>query len=260
MPFPEISVTCPFRSPFACSEWDRIARVEWCADAECAERSEIARWITPYWRRGLRRWVWDATPFLPLMAAGGAQTFRVEMGPGWERATERDTRVALRLHSDGQAPPIWVARAFTGGGFGADYNTRDPFTFTAPVGAGRVELVVLLSGHGQTDGDNCAEWCDHRHTFTINGNRLEPIASPQAPGSLDGCAQRAAEGVPPGQWGNWAPGRAYWCPGLPVHALRVDITDNVRPGEENTLEYRGTFRGGEPRGGDIALSAYVAAW
>lgn len=254
----DVQVTCPARNPFGCSEWDRIAWVDLCVDAECSERLEIGRWITPYWRRGRRRWTIDASPFLALMREGGARSFRIEMGPEWERATERQADIALRFSSDGaSAPAVGGARAFTGGEFDADYNTREAFTFTPPEGAQRVELVSIISGHGQTAGDNCAEWCDHRHQFGINGTALPEIASEMEPGSLSGCAQRADEGVPPGQWGNWAPGRAYWCPGLPVELIRLDITEHVQGGMENSLTYQGLLNGGDPRGGDIALSTYV---
>ena len=132
--------------------------------------------------------------------------------------------------------------------------------FTPRADASRVELVVILSGHGQTDGDNCAEWCDHRHHFTVNDTALPVIRPTDATGTLRGCAVRAVEGVPPGQWGNWAPGRAYWCPGLPVETLRFDLTGAVTLGVENQLSYRGTFRDGEPAGGDIALSTYVVTY
>lgn len=257
----DVGVTCPHRNPFGCSEWDRIARIEWCEDAECAARHEVVRWITPYWRRGHRRWVMDASPFLGLMRAGGTQTFRVEMGPGWERGTERDARVTVRLSTRGDRPRSQaVQRAFGGGGFGGDYNNREPVVFTPRADASRVELVVILSGHGQTDGDNCAEWCDHRHHFTVNDTALPVIRPTDATGTLRGCAVRAVEGVPPGQWGNWAPGRAYWCPGLPVETLRFDLTGAVTLGVENQLSYRGTFRDGEPAGGDIALSTYVVTY
>ncbi len=253
----DVAVDCRKRNTYGCSEWDRIARVSWCADAECAERREIVRWITPYWRRGLRRWVIDATPFLGLMRAGGAQHFHIEMGPAWERATERHARIALRLASRGGPRSEGVTHVFGGGGFGAAYNDREPVRVAIPAEATRVELVSILSGHGQTDGDNCAEWCDHRHQFAVNGHELPELRPDDVVGTLRGCALRVVDGVPPGQGGNWAPGRAYWCPGLPVDAVRVDVTEHVTPGEEAELTYRGNFRGMEPRGGDIALNAYL---
>ncbi|UJR83965.1 peptide-N-glycosidase F-related protein [Sandaracinus amylolyticus] len=260
----DIEITCDEGNPFACSEWDRIADIQICTGASadpveaCEQRLEIARWITPYWRRGRQRYAIDATPFLALMREGGARRFFVELGPEWERATEWLAKVSLRFRNVGGTPrATGGARAFVGGGFDAAYNTREPFTFTPPAGATRVELVTILSGHGQTDGDNCAEWCDHRHVFTVNGTALPEIRHEGGIGEDVGCAVRASEGVIPGQWGNWAQSRAYWCPGLPVDAVRTDITSQVTLGAENTITYAGRFRTGEPRGGDIALSAYV---
>lgn len=255
----DIEITCEERNPFACSEWDRIADVQLCTNEDCSQRLEIARWITPYWRRGRQRWAIDATPFLALMREGGTRSFFVELGPEWERATEWVASVSLRFREAGEdVRASGGERAFTGGGFDAAYNTREPFRFTPPAGATRVELVTILSGHGQTDGDNCAEWCDHRHAFSVNGTAVPVIRHEgERIGSPFGCASRAGEGVMPGQWGNWAQARAYWCPGLPVDARRDDITSLVRLGEENELTYAGAFGTGDPRGGDIALSAYV---
>jgi len=257
----DIAITCSEGNPLACSEWDRIARIEWCADAECSSRQEVVRWITPYWRRGRRRWAVDASPFLALMRAGGEQTFRIEMGPGWERATQRRSDMSLRLSTrGGDHNSYGVQYAFGGGSFGAEYNTREPVAFTPPADATRVEVVYILSGHGQNGGNNCAEWCDHRHQFTVNGTDLpriqhEPFGS--GIGSVDGCGEMASQGNIPGQWGNWAPERAYWCPSLPLDAKRMDITSLVRLGEANELTYQAFYRSGAPQGGSIALSSYV---
>ena len=255
----DVSVTCPHRNVYACSEWDRIARVEYCHDSECNDRDEIARWITPYWRRGERRWIWDVSPFLGWLKEGGSHTFRVEMGPGWERATERDTSIKLRLRLQGdRLRSIDATRAFIGGEFNADYNTREVFTFTPPSDSTRIELVILLSGHGQTSRDNCAEWCDHRHHFKINDVALPIIQHEGEIGSLRGCANAANQGVSPGQFGNWAVERAYWCPGLPITPIHLDITEHVRLGEVNEMTYRATLGADlEPRGGNTVLSSYI---
>ncbi len=261
----DIEIDCQARNLFACSEWDRIASVSFCADGEaCTERREITRWITPYWRRGRQHYAIDATPFLGLLREGGSQSFFVELGPEWERGTEWVAHVALRMHAEGGTPRATGAvLAFRGGAFDAMYNTREPFAFTVPATATRVELVTILSGHGQTPVDNCAEWCDHRHTFTVGSTALPAITHAMGPtggaliGGPRGCAEGADHGVIPGQGGNWAPTRAYWCPGMAVDAVRTDITSLVTPGTETTLGYAATFQTIEPRGGDIALSAYV---
>ena len=224
----------------------------------CGQRTEVVRWITPYWRRGHRRWIIDASPFLSKVAAGGPQTFRVELGPSWERATERDVDITVRLSTRGGARSMGVVKAYGGGAFDAGYNERHaPFTFTPDADAQRVELVSVISGHGQDDATNCSEWCDHRHRFTVNGDALPEIRSDIAIGGLRACAEKANAGVSPGQGGNWAPGRAYWCPGMPVNAIRQDITDLVDLGVENELTYSANLAGRAPGGGNIELSTHV---
>ena len=255
----DVSVTCPHQNVYACSEWDRIARISYCTDSECEQSFEIARWITPYWRRGERRWIWDASPFIALLASGGNQSFRIELGPSWERATERDVKISLRLNTvSPSAKATATELAFKGGEFNETYNDRSSFSFNPPSDVDRVELVALISGHGQSAQDNCAEWCDHQHHFTLNGTALPTIQHEGMIGSVDGCAEASKQGVSPGQFGNWAPERAYWCPGLPVNLIRIDLSDYVMSGSENILEYRSTLGSDlDPRGGNVALSTYV---
>lgn len=255
-------VDCQAQNPFACSEWDRIADVQFCVDgAACTERREIGRWITPYWRRGRQHYALDASAFLGLLRAGGSQTFFVELGPDWERATEWHASISLRFRHTGSVPSATGAeRAFTGGTFDGSYNTaHTPFTFTPPAGTTRVELVTLVTGHGQDGTTQCAEWCDHRHTFSINGTALPTIRHQGDPiGSPLGCAARASQGVIPGQLGNWTFERAFWCPGLAVEPIRTDITSMVTVGSPNMVSYVGNFGAvAAPSGGDIDLSTYV---
>jgi len=254
----DVEIEC-HAGPGDCSEWDRIAAIFWCTDDSCAERRELVRWITPYSRPGRRRWAIDATPMLGLLTAGGAQTFRVVMGPTWETATERDVAIRLHLSARG-APnrPVGAELAYRGGPFDAAYDDlHPPYHFTPPAGTTRIELVTLVSGHGQTDGDNCAEWCNHEHEMRVNGGAPRRIAFSDMAGEALGCADLVDEGVIPGQYGNWAPLRAGWCPGLPVAAQRIDVTDDVTVGSENELTYTASFEGGAPRGGSIDLSTYV---
>ena len=255
----DVEVICRGRPP-ECSEWDRIAYIEVCLDDTCDARHEIVRWITPYARPGQRRWIMDASPFLGDLRAGGTQRLRVTMGPEWEAATERDVNMSLRLSTRGEPASIDVQRAYRGGAFDASYaDAHPPFTFSVPAEAARVELVVIVSGHGQTETDNCAEWCEHEHRFEINAGASHEIAFPDEIGRPLGCADLVVEGVVPGQYGNWAPRRAGWCPGYPVAARRFDVTDDVTPGD-NELVYDARFEGGAPRGGNIELSVYVVSY
>lgn len=255
----DVTVDCREVNPFACSEWDRIANIQLCLDGEaCTARQELARWITPYWRRGRQRYALNASPMLALLRDGGAPYLHIALGPSWERATPWYTNVTLRLSDRGGPRAIAAVPAFGGGNFEAAYNDREPVAFTPPAGTTRAEVVALISGHGQTSGDNCAEWCDHRHAFSVDGTDLDTIAH-EGPniGFGTGCAELATQGVIPGQWGNWAQSRAYWCPGMAVQPHVLDITSLVTAGTESTVDYQGFFGTGTPRGGNISLSSYV---
>lgn len=256
----DLAITC-LAGPGDCSEWDRNAYVLACDDASCASTNELVRWITPYSRPGRSRWLMDASPLLPLLGSGGERTFRIVFGPDWEEPTEFVASVDLRLATRGAVErPIAATRAFVGGAFSAEYNdAREPFAFTPPAGTTRVELVAIVSGHGM-EADNCAEWCNHVHTFSVNGGAAHVIDHEGQAGQALGCAERTGEGVPPGQWGNWAPLRAGWCPGLPVAAHRFDVTADVDLAGENALTYEGSYLGGAPRGGTIDLSVYVVSY
>jgi hypothetical protein len=241
--------------PTDCGEWDYEAFFQLCDDPECSGKHEIGLWITPYSRPGTRRWLVDATPFLGLLKEGGERHIR--FGMLWNMNPNTMT-VHFRLSNQGVGMrPTAIMPLFQGGDFNADYNAKyEPFEFTPPETTKKVELVTLLSGHGQTDGNNCAEWCNHVHTFTVN-NTPHVKSYPGQAGQAFGCAARVSEGVVPGQYGNWAPSRAAWCPGLPVVPWRQDITGDVTLGASNSMTYAGSFQGGPPVGGRIRLSSYL---
>lgn len=242
--------------PQDCGEWDYEAFVELCLDEMCEKRQQIILWITPYSRPGTRRWVVDATPFLGLLKDGGEKTFRY--GMLWNMNPNRMT-INFRLSSTPDEPrPIQTLPAFGGGEFNESYNAdRMPLSFMAPASFKRAELVVLLTGHGQTQGNNCAEWCNHAHHFSFNGSEALVRDFPGQAGASLACAKQSAQGVVPGQYGNWTPGRAAWCPGQIVKPWRVDVTEQIKAGEQNTLQYEGKFNGGAPQGGRIRMSSFV---
>ncbi len=254
-----VTATCGPDSYSDCGHWDYEAVVNLCSDALCdGPTAEIARWITPYSRPGTRRWVIDATPLLGMVADGGEQTFN--FGMIWNmNPSVWDLRFVLRNTGRGEASQQVVPAFAANRGFNDSYNdVWETVEFTPPADATRVELVAIISGHGQ-DEQNCAEWCGHQHEFTING---QDVHLREFPGQVvaQRCAEAVDEGVIPGQWGNWTPGRAGWCPGQPVQPWVVDITDQVLLGELNTVDYRGLFNGAPVTGnkGRIRLSSYVA--
>ncbi len=226
----------------------------------CPCGTEIGRWITTYGREG--RWVTDISPFLGFFKRGGQHRLRMNSGNAY------DFDFSIRLSNKGKGhKPSEIRPLWGGGGFNQNYNTtREPFAFEAPEGTTRVEVVAYITGHGWgVERANCAEFCNHTHHFEINGDAYVK-EHPEA-GTAEGCVEQVASGVVPNQYGTWPYGRGGWCPGLDVKPWVADITASLQPGE-NTLTYRGLFRGvdyvPEPSGGgnggfgaNINMSAYL---
>ena len=124
------------------------------------------------------------------------------------------------------------------GAFGAGRQTRD-----APAWATKVEVATIISGHGWgRDMENCAEFCNHTHHFTVNGteNQIRHDNADEAlPGTIlnYGCANLVSVGVVPNQFGTWPYARAGWCPGLDVPPKRIDITAQVLGADPDVREF-----------------------
>ena len=90
--------------------------------------------------------------------------------------------------------------------------------------------------------ENCAEFCNHQHVFTVN-DTLTVTQEFTTAGSNYGCAEQVADGTVPNQYGTWVLGRGGWCPGKQVDPFSADLTDAVDLTGENTLTYQGQFEG-----------------
>jgi hypothetical protein len=98
---------------------------------------------------------------------------------------------------------------------------------TLPAGAGQVELRSFITGHGQGNRDNCAEFCRRMHAFTVDGKRVERLLW------RDDCATTAVKG----QAGTWMYPRAGWCPGAEVLPWVADVSAMAEAGKPITVGY-----------------------
>ncbi len=219
-------------------------------DCSCSCGDEVGRWITTYHREG--RWVHDASPLLPKLAAGGTQRFSFY--------TQQNYEVFLDLRlSDGEkdVAPSETHTLFGGGAFNESYNDREPITMEIPGDAAKVELAYVISGHGQVAPGNCAEFCVTSHHFYVNGEENEVRLSDAD--SIEGCMEQTREGTVPNQYGTWWYGRSNWCPGREVLVKTIDITSQVTLGADNEFVYEGYY-GGAPYtagGANIRLNSWI---
>lgn len=270
----DLRTDCLNRRDGDCGAWDYLSHLWLCsevapsadagapaADAGPALRcdTELARWITTYWREG--RWVTDISGVLPLLRDGGRQRLR------WYASRQFDPRpapyvasLALRFGNRGrEVRPFETRLLFQGGALNNSWAARHPpQRFTVPADTRRAELYVLVTGHG-SETSQCAEFCNHGHRFVLNGN--EHIVDFPEARSPDGCAERVDQGVVPNQHGTWYFGRGGWCPGWDVRPVVIDVTSELRMGAENELGYTVTVDNrviSSMAGyGNVVLTAYL---
>ena len=224
-------------SDAGCDEYDRIARLFLCEE-DGSNCNEIARWITPFGRQPHH--LTDITPFISALRPGGNKVFKFQES-GWPNSL---LTMKLRFHNDApenspkEIQKIWDGTVL----FNPSYDdNRPPQVFQVPDNAQKVEFVAYITGHGWGSAGcfNCAEFCNSKHIFSINGGVYEFERDHPNASSGNYCMQpeTIVQGVIPNQGGTWGYGRAGWCPGMDVHPYITDITDYVNFGEENVIDY-----------------------
>jgi Peptide-N-glycosidase F, C terminal len=254
----EVTMSCPDAEAVEfgnCGAWDYLASLALQGDAG---NIEIARFITSYHRE--THWVVDVTPMLVHLRGGGQRRFRWDFAPSWNPQPTA-TRLSLRLSNRGKGySPAEAIFLHEGGSFNSMYNaSRMPVEVEIPEGAKRVELFALISGHGGAT-NNCAEFCNHQHEFSVND--VKHRAEFREAATNDGCMAEIENGMIPNQGGTWWFGRGGWCPGQQVEPWVVDVTPDVAPGSTATVSYQGLYRGATPPddSGDIRLSSYLVVY
>ena len=255
-----------------CDDYDRIARMFICNE-DGSNCNEAARWITPFDRQPHH--LTDISPFISMLKSGGNKMVKFQES-GWPNSL-----LTMRFrfyHGEDLTDtpqtfqPMWVGTI----PFNPDFDDNTPpIVFEVPDDATKVEFVSYITGHGWGSNGtfNCAEFCNSKHIFTVNGGVHEfETAYPEA-GDNNYCMEPAtiAQGVKPNQYGTWGYGRAGWCPGQDVHPVITDITDYISTGEENVVDYdacrvqgnncvTAPICQGDGYCPEIAVSSYIIIW
>lgn len=255
----EVLMECPDKDELEqgnCGAWDYLAHM-WVLGPDGETWMEMARFITTYHRES--HWFVDATHAIPWLEAGQEYTFRYEWAPSWSGQPTGVT-ASLRFSDQGKGMrPVATTDLHTGGTFTSTYNDgREAVEVDISADAKKVELVSLVTGHGM-ETNNCAEFCDHRHAWDVDGTVT--VQEFPAVGNQEGCASRAGEGVVANQPGTWWFGRAGWCPGEKVHPFVVDATDAASDGKVS-VGYSGSYKGlAIPEGsGSIEMRSWLVVY
>ena len=255
-----------------CDDYDRIARMFICDEDE-SNCHEAARWITPFDRQPHH--LTDISPFISMLKPGGNKIVKFQES-GWPNSL---LTMRFRFYHNQEIvdtpqefQPMWVGTI----PFNPDFDDNTPpVVFNVPDDATKVEFVSYITGHGWGSNGtyNCAEFCNSKHIFTVNGGVYEFDTSYPEADDNNYCMELETiiQGVVPNQWGTWGYGRAGWCPGQDVHPMITDITEYVSIGDDNVIDYNGCrVQGnncvappicqGDGYCPEIAVSSYVIVW
>lgn len=218
-----LTLGCPSKK---CDAWDRAGTLGLVLDERGPGPEddlvvELARFMTPYGVGGT--WTFDLTDLRPLLA--GEHKLRAfidtwvgpghAQGNGWLLTTTFAMKGGKAAREPIAAIPLWQ-RAVDGVPVGDPAKPLDALkelSVTLPRPASGVAVRSFVTGHGQGNAGNCAEFCKLTHTVSIGAEQVSAEIW---------RADCRATGVP-GQQGNWTPSRAGWCPGADVRPWVADL-------------------------------------
>jgi hypothetical protein len=261
--FQKITLTLQLDCPQGgCDHWDRMGSVGVVTEAPVDGGTpgtvvEIARFITPFGVAAA--WDYDVTDLAPLLAGNRTlQGFIDTWSPqGSAAANGAGWLLSVHFTFTGGAPakvplaniPIWAWPADGDPPSSAQYgDPADPITkhitpqtVTLPAGATSYALRSFITGHGQGNANNCAEFCKATHTVTVGAQPFTKVpwrtcCTPD-PSCENQMHPTPAPGVSPGQQGSYMYPRAGWCPGASVDVWTQDVTSGIGTGAQATFTY-----------------------
>jgi Peptide-N-glycosidase F, C terminal len=234
-----VELECPADGD--CDNWDRFANLALVLGAGTPDEQilELWRYITPY-NIGMCMLA-DVTAFAPMLT--GEQTLRsfidTWVGPENQPQHGHGWRVTVKFifHPGAKADDVpdhifnvWPYASIEVG------NPDNPIAgqigdqqAALPATISRADLRLIVTGHGQGNLDNCAEFCHLDQVVLVNGEpfRHDPWRSD--------CPFNP---IGPDQAGTWKYQRAGWCPGAAVAPHVFDVTAELTADTGNDFAYQ----------------------
>ncbi|NLH51174.1 MAG: hypothetical protein GX444_21575 [Myxococcales bacterium] len=232
-----LELSCPADGD--CDNWDRFANLSLVENAGAKDETafELWRYITPY-NVGMCM-LGDITPFAAKLT--GTKTIRsfvdTWVGPnssgnghGWRVTAKFIFHPAVKSEVPDQIVNVWPYHSIEVGNPDNPIDTQiGEQNLALPATLSRAELRVLVTGHGQGNRDNCAEFCHLQQVIQVNGQSF-----PFDPWRSD-CGFNP---LGPEQSGTWKYQRNGWCPGAVVIPQVIDVLAALTAGTDNTFAYQ----------------------
>lgn len=237
-------IQCPY-PPGSCDPWDRLGwvrvlhdtdRVLPGGDREIIEY-EIARIVTPFsigagTQPDSCTWVIDVSDYDMLLH--GEVTLRsyieswIGGEDGWLVTIDFCFIEGIPALKPFKITNLWGRNhAVYGDPEQPIEDHLQPIDFRIDPATEAAKLRLRVTGHGQGNTANCAEFCRKLHTIKANDESWWHFVW------RDDCAENPCSP----QGGTWLYNRAGWCPGDKADPWDADVTASITPGEIAVLDY-----------------------
>jgi hypothetical protein len=217
-----ISVDCPSGG---CDPWDQTAKVIANSDQGTFE---IARYITPY---GIAcgPWTVDVTDFRSVLTGDVIFDSFVQVfgQSGWLVTLDLEMIEGEAAMPFSKVTPLYQTDYHVYGDPGID-DDLDPVSLTIADNTSSSHIRMHVTGHGQGNTNNAAEFFNATHEVMIDGAKVADHVLWKDDCAANSCAD---------QLGNWLFPRAGWCPGQEVIPAIFNTSDLVSSGQSITVDY-----------------------
>lgn len=217
-----ISVDCPSGG---CDPWDQTGKVIATSDQGTFE---VARYITPY---GIAcgPWTVDVTDFKSVLTGDVIFDSFVQVfgQSGWLVTLDLEMVVGEAEMPHSKVTPLFQTDYHVYGDPEID-DDLDPISIIMADNTNSSHIRMHVTGHGQGNTNNAAEFFNAKHEVMINGAKLADHVLWKADCASNSCADQA---------GNWLFPRAGWCPGQEVIPAIFNTTDIASSGQSVAVDY-----------------------
>ncbi len=215
-------VECP---DTGCDPWDQTGNISVVTPTGDVE---IVRFITPY---GIEcgPWTVDVTDFKSILTGPTElKSFIQVFGQsGWLLNCDMEF-VGNATPRYSKINPIWETNYWVYGDPSVNDDNLPETSTTIGSNTQSSHLRMTITGHGQGNTNNAAEFSNQTHQLVVNGAVVDNHNLWK-----DDCGQNDCSG----QAGNWTPSRAGWCPGQEVQPYSYNLTGNMTPGQPLAIDY-----------------------
>ena len=210
-----VNLECPTGG---CDPWDQPAKI----NINKGEISyELARYITPY-GVACGDWTWDITDFRSLLVdkVDWVSYVQVWGASGWLVSVEIELIEGTPEYPYVHVDKLWAEDNWVYGDPDISYDFPEIPVYVFPE-SDQAKIRMTMTGHGQANTDNAAEFSNFTHHVHIDGQETFTQNLWK-----DDCNQNTCSP----QGGTWEYSRAGWCPGQDVQPWVWDMNGLFTPG------------------------------